>query len=144
MIEADTSREKFSAEECENFHNDGYIIQRGLIPPAYVQTILDVTRRDTGAHFGDIEYEADVSYPGAPQSLDAEGGTDNSTAATGLQSRSRVFETGQRIVSAESTSAIAGASGCHAVSSSQLRDDQASGIQQRHRLASGHSVLVVC
>jgi phytanoyl-CoA hydroxylase len=74
MIETGTTHETFTAEECENFHSDGYIIQRRLIPIAYIDTILEVTRRDTGAHFGDIEYEADVNYPGAPPSLDAEGG----------------------------------------------------------------------
>lgn len=74
MIEADTHTEHFSSAECDDFKTNGYIIQRGLVPPAYVNTILDVTRRDTGAHLGDIEYEADVHYPGAPPSLDSEGG----------------------------------------------------------------------
>lgn len=74
MIKADISKQYFTDEERQHFLDDGYIIQRGLVPPSYVQTILDVTRRDTGAQFGDIEYEAEVHYPGAPSSLDAEGG----------------------------------------------------------------------
>lgn len=74
MIETEASVDKFTPEEIAAFQNDGYIIQRGLLPNHYVQTILEVTRRDAGAHFGDIEYEADVKYPGAPVSLDAEGG----------------------------------------------------------------------
>lgn len=64
----------FSAAEVDQFQQDGFIIQRGLIPDQYVNTILEVTRRDASSHFGDIEYEADVLYPGAPESLDAEGG----------------------------------------------------------------------
>ncbi len=74
MIELTTTLDKFTPEDCENFHSDGYVIQRGLIPSAYIDTILAVTRRDTEAHYGDIEYEADVNYPGAPPSLDAVGG----------------------------------------------------------------------
>ncbi|MEZ6132358.1 MAG: phytanoyl-CoA dioxygenase family protein [Planctomycetaceae bacterium] len=74
MIETEIANPTFTVDEVARFQQDGYIIQRGLIPDSYVQTILDVTRRDASAHFGDIEYEADVSYPGAPASLDAEGG----------------------------------------------------------------------
>ena len=74
MLKADASVDRLTDEEVSAFANDGFIIQRGLIPEDYVRTILDVTRRDTAAHFGDIEYEADVKYPGAPESLDAEGG----------------------------------------------------------------------
>ena len=74
MIKTDIVNRKFTTAEIDSFHRDGYVIQRGLIPMSYVNTILEVTRRDAASHFGDIEYEADVHYPGAPESLDAEGG----------------------------------------------------------------------
>lgn len=74
MIETEASVNEFTADEVIAFQENGYVIQKNLIPADYVQNILDVTRRDTGAHFGDIEYEADVQYPGSPASLDAEGG----------------------------------------------------------------------
>lgn len=74
MIETTERQQEFTANEAENFRRDGFIIQRGLLPQHYVDTILRITRRDTESHYGDIEYEADVQYPGAPQSLDAEGG----------------------------------------------------------------------
>ena len=64
----------FRADEVEQFQRDGFLIQRGLVPSRYVDAILQVSRRDAQSHFGDIEYEADVQYPGAPLSLDDEGG----------------------------------------------------------------------
>ncbi len=64
----------FSAQEVETFQRDGYLIVRGLIPQDTIHTMKRITQRDLAANQGDIEYEADLSYPGAPESLDAEGG----------------------------------------------------------------------
>jgi phytanoyl-CoA hydroxylase len=64
----------FTPDEVNTFHRDGYLIVRGLIPDDYVTTMKRITQRDLAAHQGDIEYEADLNYPGAPPSLDAEGG----------------------------------------------------------------------
>ncbi|MEQ9411292.1 MAG: phytanoyl-CoA dioxygenase family protein [Fuerstiella sp.] len=74
MFQTEECRQGFTTEEVEVFERDGFLIQRGLIPESYIQTILAVTRRDAAAHFGDIEYEADVQYPGAPASFDDPGG----------------------------------------------------------------------
>ncbi|MGB4708039.1 MAG: phytanoyl-CoA dioxygenase family protein [Fuerstiella sp.] len=74
MLESAVSQVCFSDEEVRSFERDGYIIQRGLMPESYINRILDVARRDAGLHYGDIEYEADVQYPGAPTSVEAEGG----------------------------------------------------------------------
>lgn len=74
MIESDVTSESFSQNEVSSFNKDGYIIQRRLIPDTYVRQILEIARRDAGMHYGDIEYEADLQYPGAPSSIDAEGG----------------------------------------------------------------------
>ncbi|GAB5440570.1 MAG: phytanoyl-CoA dioxygenase family protein [Fuerstiella sp.] len=65
---------EFTKDEVAQFADDGFSIQRGLIPADYVEKILEVARRDVRLHQGDIEYEADVQYPGAPPSRDAEGG----------------------------------------------------------------------
>ena len=74
MIESNLTSQSFSHSEVSSFSQDGYIIQRNLIPKPYVQQILEIARRDAGMHYGDIEYEADLQYPGAPSSIDAEGG----------------------------------------------------------------------
>lgn len=74
MIESPVSQSSFSEQSVRDFQKDGYIIQRSLVPDSYVQRILAVARRDAGMHYGDIEYEADVQYPGAPASVEAEGG----------------------------------------------------------------------
>ena len=65
---------QFSASELANFNRDGYFIAKGLMPDSYLQRMRQITERDLNAHQGDIEYEAQLHYPGAPDSLDSEGG----------------------------------------------------------------------
>ena len=72
-IIASTTTE-FIQDEVETFQRDGYLVVRGLIPLDCVDAMKRITQRDLAAHQGDIEYEAELSYPGAPESLDAEGG----------------------------------------------------------------------
>lgn len=74
MLESDLVTSAFTETEVSAFNSDGYFIQRGLLPEEYVSQILTIARRDAGMHYGDIEYEADVRYPGAPSSIEAEGG----------------------------------------------------------------------
>ena len=74
MLTTEQTPQSFTKDDVAAFEHDGFIIQRGLVPETYVRTILDVTRRDVSAHYGDIEYEAEVQYPGAPDSLEDEGG----------------------------------------------------------------------
>ena len=69
-----TATEQFRVDEVESFRRDGYFIARSLIPASYISTMKKITQRDLATHQGDIEYEADLHYPGAPASLDAEGG----------------------------------------------------------------------
>lgn len=64
----------FSAKQLAAFNQDGFLIERDLVSSEYVTDILAVTQRDSNAFLGDIEYEADVRYPGAPRSLMDEGG----------------------------------------------------------------------
>ena len=66
--------EQFNGTELDDFAQDGFLICRGLIPEPYLSRMRSVAERDAAGGFGDIEYEADVRYPGAPESLLAEGG----------------------------------------------------------------------
>lgn len=65
---------EFSGLEVESFRRDGYFVVRRLIPSEYLDTMRRIAQRDLAAHQGDIEYEAELNYPGAPKSLEAEGG----------------------------------------------------------------------
>jgi phytanoyl-CoA hydroxylase len=64
----------FSAEERSAFERDGYVIARGLASPELCRRMLDVTRAGLAAHTPPVEYEADLHYPGAPQSREVTGG----------------------------------------------------------------------
>ena len=63
-----------TTEELDSFRLNGFLVVRRLIPEMYIQAMSAVTDRDLRLHQGDVEYEADLNYPGAPPSLDAEGG----------------------------------------------------------------------
>lgn len=65
---------EFSSAEVDAFHRDGYVIVRGLADSATVETMRRVTRDGVERGIGPIEFEADVAYPGAPQSRVASGG----------------------------------------------------------------------
>jgi len=56
------------------FHADGYIVLRGFAPPAVCDRIEQVARRQLAAAVPPVEYEAELGYPGAPASRDADGG----------------------------------------------------------------------
>jgi len=64
----------FSEQEVVQFHRDGYVIVRGLLPPEAVQSMRDAAQRDLQQTVGPVEFEAETHYPGAPASLDAPGG----------------------------------------------------------------------
>lgn len=64
----------FSPQEVESFRRDGFLVSRQLIPADYIRIMKRVTQRDLASREGDVEYEADLNYPGAPESRDAEGG----------------------------------------------------------------------
>jgi phytanoyl-CoA hydroxylase len=64
----------FSELEREQFARDGYIIVRQLVGKPLIAQMLDVTRDGLAREIAPLEYEADLHYPGAPRSLEAEGG----------------------------------------------------------------------
>ena len=74
MSDAATESVTFSEDDVIRFRRDGFFVARRLIPPDYLETMKRITQRDLSADQGDIEYEAELQYPGAPSSLDAEGG----------------------------------------------------------------------
>ncbi len=64
----------FSQEELQQWQRDGYII----VPRLADEGMMDETRREIRESLSrlsePIEFEADVQYPGAPESREAEGG----------------------------------------------------------------------
>lgn len=65
---------RLSATEWEQFHRDGFLVFRQLIPAATREQMLAVTLDGVQREIGPIEYEAELRYPGAPASLTVEGG----------------------------------------------------------------------
>jgi phytanoyl-CoA hydroxylase len=64
----------FSDNELQQFHRNGWFVVRKLISAEYLETLRRITQRDLDGLLGDIEFEADLHYPGAPTSLESEGG----------------------------------------------------------------------
>lgn len=61
-------------EQRQQFQTSGFLILRQLAPAAVVQQMRRVTEDQLRRELAPVEYEAEVHYPGAPQSLDAPGG----------------------------------------------------------------------
>ncbi len=74
MSTAQNISTEFSADEQTRFRESGFLICRGLIADEDVAAIRTVAERDLVECRGDIEYECDVRYPGAPESPQAAGG----------------------------------------------------------------------
>jgi phytanoyl-CoA hydroxylase len=64
----------FTAAELARFQRDGYIVAPGLAPAEMSERMLAAAKSQVAAATAPVEYEADVRYPGAPQSQDAPGG----------------------------------------------------------------------
>lgn len=64
----------FAAEDVSRFERDGYLVARGLAPEALRARMLEAARSHLAAATPPLEYEADVKYPGAPESHEAPGG----------------------------------------------------------------------
>lgn len=64
----------FTPEELAQFARDGFVIARDLASRAMCETMKAVALRHLAEEIQPVEYEADVSYPGAPASRDAPGG----------------------------------------------------------------------
>lgn len=64
----------FTADQLAAFQRTGYAIVRGLAGAATCDAMREVTRRGLTGVPGPAEFEADVHYPGSPESREAEGG----------------------------------------------------------------------
>lgn len=83
-----TQSSQFTASEVDQFWHDGFLVVRGLASPSDVEQMRLVTETGLRDHIGPIEYEAELRYPGAPASMDAEGGR---TIRRLKQAHSRTF-----------------------------------------------------
>lgn len=61
-------------QQIEQFQQDGYLVFRQMAAPAVCEQMLSVAGQHLRAAIAPLEYEADVGYPEAPDSLDAPGG----------------------------------------------------------------------
>jgi phytanoyl-CoA hydroxylase len=66
--------DSFTEDDLARFERDGFIIVRGLGGEALRQRMLDVTLDGLARLIEPVEFEADVHYPGAPESRDVHGG----------------------------------------------------------------------
>ncbi|MGZ3238290.1 MAG: phytanoyl-CoA dioxygenase family protein [Burkholderiaceae bacterium] len=63
-----------SEDQIEAFRRDGYLVLRNWVSAAACEAMLTVTQEHLSQEIPPVEYEAEVGYPGAPQSIDAVGG----------------------------------------------------------------------
>lgn len=74
LMETVTPAGGFSEEELDAFHRDGFAISRGLANADWIDRMRSVTREHLEREVPPLEFEADVHYPGSPESLESPGG----------------------------------------------------------------------
>jgi len=74
--------------EISNFNKQGFLIKRMYVAESSLDEMLYVATNHLENHINPIEYEADLKYPGAPDSPDAPGGK---TSRRLLQAYSRDY-----------------------------------------------------
>jgi phytanoyl-CoA hydroxylase len=75
-----------SEHESAAFWRDGLLIRRGLADGDICTSLADIAEQHLAQQLAPVEYELDVQYPGAPDSIDAKGAN---TARRLLQAYSR-------------------------------------------------------
>lgn len=65
---------RLSEKQKEQFGTHGYLVLREMAAPAMCEAMRSIAESHLQAAVPPLEYEADVAYPGAPQSIDAPGG----------------------------------------------------------------------
>ena len=65
---------QFTTEEANRFHHEGFVVVRGLVSEADLARMWLITERGVREEIVPIEYEAELHYPGAPESLQSVGG----------------------------------------------------------------------
>ena len=64
----------FTPAEADQFQREGFVVARGLVAEADLARMRRITERGVREEIGPVEYEAELHYPGAPESLQAVGG----------------------------------------------------------------------
>jgi phytanoyl-CoA hydroxylase len=65
---------RLSAGERAQFERDGYVVVRALVDPRLCERMKTIAEDHVAREVPPLEYEADLGYPGAPQSRTSEGG----------------------------------------------------------------------
>ncbi len=65
---------KSKKEQVGELRENGFVIVKGLVPPARLDALRDLSKRQLAEAAGPLEFEADLRYPGAPDSKDVPGG----------------------------------------------------------------------
>ncbi|MBV7483042.1 phytanoyl-CoA dioxygenase family protein [Bordetella sp. BOR01] len=63
------------AEQVATLRQQGFVVARQFATPETVAALRDQAERQLAQEVGPIEYEADLQYPGAPPSRQAQGGS---------------------------------------------------------------------
>lgn len=63
-----------TADQLKQFHQEGFLIERGLASDELIAKMNQVIDDSVNPALAPVEYEADVHYPGAPESKAAPGG----------------------------------------------------------------------
>lgn len=61
-------------EAVAAFERDGYLVHRSLFAPEHVTELVAAIDQSLNPALAPVEFEADVHYPGAPESVNAPGG----------------------------------------------------------------------
>lgn len=69
-----SAEDRFSPEEVAAFQREGWIVVGGLVPEAVREQMLAVARDGLAREVEPLEFEADVHYPGSPETRDSLGG----------------------------------------------------------------------
>lgn len=69
-----SSSSAFKPTEVDQFQREGFVVVRGLVTAADLARMRQITERGVNEEIAPIEYEAELRYPGAPESLQAVGG----------------------------------------------------------------------
>ena len=64
----------FAPDEVRRFRADGFVVARGLADVRICARVLAVAREHLAGETAPVEYEAQLHYPGAPESMNAPGG----------------------------------------------------------------------
>lgn len=68
------NRQPLSDMAVGQFERDGFIVERGLADPGLCEQLAHIVDESLEPALAPLEYEADVQYPGAPESRDQQGG----------------------------------------------------------------------